>query len=240
MEPNFDVGDLVVFEYFIYSNIKKLVTTFNGPYKIISKLLDINYEIDHPNYHTDNTIQFWGPSKFLTDQPQPLHNRKHQCRKLYMVEKDIHIGLQQNAHCNKADTPSSFPKNWRTFKCKNNSAHLVVRSTALVITHLLMVKNWTYISITTKKDEIIVGSTHAAPYVDFGESLVELHRGKLSFGVRTSTPTPHCGVTVVSPILWCYTEEDLKGDFLTEHFIVINLAIVNLTNSDATFEKINN
>ena len=52
VEPNFNVGDQVIYEEFRYPNTRKLTANFNGPYTIIKKLSEVNYEIDRPNYHT--------------------------------------------------------------------------------------------------------------------------------------------------------------------------------------------
>lgn len=41
----------------MYPNARSLASTFDGLYKIITKLSDVNYEIDKPNYYTGtNTV----------------------------------------------------------------------------------------------------------------------------------------------------------------------------------------
>lgn len=57
----------------MYLNTRKLASTFGGPYKIITKLFDVNYEIGRPNYYTVfNTVivlmsklrHYYSPDKF--------------------------------------------------------------------------------------------------------------------------------------------------------------------------------
>jgi hypothetical protein len=52
VDTNFKIGDLVMFEEFKYPNSRKLDPPYSGPYTIISKLSNVNFEISKPNQYT--------------------------------------------------------------------------------------------------------------------------------------------------------------------------------------------
>lgn len=45
VQLNFEIGDPVIFEDLLYENIRKLSQIFSGPYQILKKLSDFNFEI---------------------------------------------------------------------------------------------------------------------------------------------------------------------------------------------------
>ncbi|GFU71093.1 transposon Ty3-I Gag-Pol polyprotein [Trichonephila clavipes] len=49
IDSPFEPGDLVIYEEFNYPNRRKLSPIFSGPYEIVQKLSDVNYEITKPN-----------------------------------------------------------------------------------------------------------------------------------------------------------------------------------------------
>lgn len=51
LPAKFNVGDTVLYEEFHYPNTRKLSPPYSGPYTILKKLSDVNFEIDKPSPH---------------------------------------------------------------------------------------------------------------------------------------------------------------------------------------------
>ncbi len=62
-ESKFKPGDVVIYEEFEYPNTRKLTSPYSGPYKIVNKLSEVNYEIDRENYHTKKATEVVHASK---------------------------------------------------------------------------------------------------------------------------------------------------------------------------------
>ncbi len=48
-KPNFKIGDIVLFQTFAYPNSSKLISPYEGPFKILRQLSAVSFEIDKPN-----------------------------------------------------------------------------------------------------------------------------------------------------------------------------------------------
>lgn len=51
-DKSFNINDLVIYEEFHYPNTRKLTSPYSGPYRVVRKLSDVNYEIDKHNSYT--------------------------------------------------------------------------------------------------------------------------------------------------------------------------------------------
>ncbi|GFU81073.1 retrovirus-related Pol polyprotein from transposon 17.6 [Trichonephila clavipes] len=69
IDSPFEPGDLVIYEEFNYPNQRKLSPIFSGPYEIVQKLSDVNYEITKPNALTKNPTEIVHVSKLRTYYP---------------------------------------------------------------------------------------------------------------------------------------------------------------------------
>ncbi|GFX83025.1 transposon Tf2-8 polyprotein [Trichonephila clavipes] len=69
IDSPFEPGDLVIYEEFNYPNRKKLSPIFSGPYEIVQKLSDVNYEITKPNALTKKPTEIVHVSKLRTYYP---------------------------------------------------------------------------------------------------------------------------------------------------------------------------
>ncbi|GFW16528.1 transposon Tf2-6 polyprotein [Trichonephila clavipes] len=69
IDSPFEPGDLVIYEEFNYPNRRKLSPIFSGPYEIVQKLSDVNYEITKPNALTKKLIEIVQLSKLRTYYP---------------------------------------------------------------------------------------------------------------------------------------------------------------------------
>ncbi|GFW86162.1 transposon Tf2-11 polyprotein [Trichonephila clavipes] len=69
IDSPFEPGDLVIYEEFNYPNRRKLSPIFSGPYEIVQKLSDINYEITKPNALTKKPTEIVHVSKLRTYYP---------------------------------------------------------------------------------------------------------------------------------------------------------------------------
>ncbi|GFW02719.1 transposon Tf2-11 polyprotein [Trichonephila clavipes] len=65
LEPD----DIVIYEEFNYPNGSKLSPIFSGPYEIVQKLSDVNYEITKPNALTKKPTEIAHVSKSRTYYP---------------------------------------------------------------------------------------------------------------------------------------------------------------------------
>ncbi|GFW39731.1 hypothetical protein TNCV_3189021 [Trichonephila clavipes] len=69
IDSPFEPGDLVIYEEFNYPNRRKLSPIFSGPYEIVQKLSDVNYEITKPNALTKKPTEIVHVSKLRTYYP---------------------------------------------------------------------------------------------------------------------------------------------------------------------------
>ncbi|GFX36895.1 uncharacterized protein TNCV_4000551 [Trichonephila clavipes] len=69
IDSPFEPGDLVIYEEFNYPNRRKLSPIFSGPYEIVQKLSDVNYEITKPNALTKKLTEIVHVSKLRTYYP---------------------------------------------------------------------------------------------------------------------------------------------------------------------------
>ncbi|GFX10289.1 transposon Ty3-G Gag-Pol polyprotein [Trichonephila clavipes] len=69
IDSPFEPGDLVIYEKFNYPNRRKLSPIFSGPYEIVQKLSDVNYEITKPNALTKKPTEIVHISKLRTYYP---------------------------------------------------------------------------------------------------------------------------------------------------------------------------
>ncbi|GFS65851.1 transposon Tf2-9 polyprotein [Trichonephila clavipes] len=69
IDSPFEPGDLVIYEEFNYPNRRKLSPIFSGPYEIVQKLPDVNYEITKPNALTKKPTEIVHVSKLRTYYP---------------------------------------------------------------------------------------------------------------------------------------------------------------------------
>ncbi|GFV07544.1 transposon Tf2-11 polyprotein [Trichonephila clavipes] len=69
IDSPFEPGDLVIYEEFNYPNRRKLSPIFSGPYEIVQKLSDVNYEITKPNALTKKPTEIVHVSKLRTHYP---------------------------------------------------------------------------------------------------------------------------------------------------------------------------
>ncbi|GFW17500.1 retrovirus-related Pol polyprotein from transposon 17.6 [Trichonephila clavipes] len=74
----FEPGDLVIYEEFNYPNQRKLSPIFSGPYEIVQKLLDVNYEITKPNTLTKKPTEIVHVSKLRTYYPPEELKLRHE------------------------------------------------------------------------------------------------------------------------------------------------------------------
>ncbi|GBM88879.1 hypothetical protein AVEN_134141-1 [Araneus ventricosus] len=65
----FKTGDIVLYEEFNYPNCRKLSQVFSGPYEVVKKLSDVNYEITKPNALTKKPNEIVHASKLRTYEP---------------------------------------------------------------------------------------------------------------------------------------------------------------------------
>ncbi|GFT77420.1 mariner Mos1 transposase [Trichonephila clavipes] len=66
IDSSFEPGDIVIYEEFNYPNRSKLSPIFSGPYEIVQKLSDVNYEITKPNALTKTSTEIVHVSKLRT------------------------------------------------------------------------------------------------------------------------------------------------------------------------------
>ncbi|GFX59512.1 transposon Tf2-11 polyprotein [Trichonephila clavipes] len=66
IDSPFELGDIVIYEEFNYPNRRKLSPIFSGPYEIVQKLSDVNYEITKPNALTKKPTEIVHVSKLRT------------------------------------------------------------------------------------------------------------------------------------------------------------------------------
>ncbi|XP_054721298.1 uncharacterized protein LOC129231077 [Uloborus diversus] len=57
VDKTFNTNDTVIYAEFKCPNSRKLSQPFSGPYKILQKISDVNYEINKPNAHTKEKTQ---------------------------------------------------------------------------------------------------------------------------------------------------------------------------------------
>ncbi|GFT32957.1 hypothetical protein TNCV_149431 [Trichonephila clavipes] len=69
IDSTFESGDLVIYEEFNYPNRRKLSSIFSGPYEIVQKLSDVNYDITKPNALTKKPTEIVHVSKLRTYYP---------------------------------------------------------------------------------------------------------------------------------------------------------------------------
>ncbi|GFX91504.1 transposon Tf2-11 polyprotein [Trichonephila clavipes] len=69
IDSPFEQGDIVIYEEFNYPNRRKLSPIFSGPYEIVQKLSDVNYEITKPNALTKKPTEIVHVSKLRTYCP---------------------------------------------------------------------------------------------------------------------------------------------------------------------------
>ncbi|GFV46237.1 retrovirus-related Pol polyprotein from transposon 297 [Trichonephila clavipes] len=69
IDSPFETGDIVIYEEFNYPNRRKLSPIFSGPYEIVQKLSDVNYEITKPNALTKKLTEIVHVSKLRTYYP---------------------------------------------------------------------------------------------------------------------------------------------------------------------------
>ncbi|GFT19899.1 transposon Tf2-6 polyprotein [Trichonephila clavipes] len=69
IDSPFEPGDLVIYEEFNYPNRRKLSPIFSGPYEIVQKLSDVNYEVTKPNALTKKPTEIVHVSKLRTYYP---------------------------------------------------------------------------------------------------------------------------------------------------------------------------
>ncbi|GFS65102.1 transposon Tf2-9 polyprotein [Trichonephila clavipes] len=69
IDSPFEPGDLVIYEEFNYPNRRKLSPIFSGPYEIVQRLSDVNYEITKPNTLTKKPTEIVHVSKLRTYYP---------------------------------------------------------------------------------------------------------------------------------------------------------------------------
>lgn len=62
-EIEFSPNQLVIYEEFKYPNTRKLSPAFSGPYKVLKKITDVNYEINKRNTHTKENTEIVHVSK---------------------------------------------------------------------------------------------------------------------------------------------------------------------------------
>lgn len=134
----------------------------------------------------------------------------------------------------KAGKLEGFPSNSAIFSSNRKIAHSVIRNLQLVYAHLFIGDHCAFVPIIAKEGKIIVRSTYTVPSPEFGTSVEEWQH------LFTHRNAFICGVDFnANSTLWCCSYEDLRGEFLTQHFVAHNLAIENLHNTKATFVKLN-
>ncbi|GBL95464.1 Transposon Tf2-9 polyprotein [Araneus ventricosus] len=69
IDSPFKSGGIVMYEEFNYPNRRKLSPVFSGPYEIVKKLSDVNYEITKPNALTKKPTEIVHASKLRTFYP---------------------------------------------------------------------------------------------------------------------------------------------------------------------------
>ncbi|GBM32780.1 hypothetical protein AVEN_258570-1 [Araneus ventricosus] len=69
IDSPFKAGDIVMYEEFKYPNHRELSRVFSGPYEIVKKLSDVNYEITKPNALTKKPTEIVHASKLRTFYP---------------------------------------------------------------------------------------------------------------------------------------------------------------------------
>lgn len=74
----FKEGDLVKYEEFGYPNTRKLSSPYSGPYTIIKKYSDVNYEIDRPNLHTGQNSEIVHASRLRPYYPPENFKLNHE------------------------------------------------------------------------------------------------------------------------------------------------------------------
>lgn len=65
----FKVGDNVIYEEFHYPNTRKLSPPYSGPYTILKKLSDVNFEINKPSPHFKRNSEIVHSSKLRYYNP---------------------------------------------------------------------------------------------------------------------------------------------------------------------------
>lgn len=147
----------------------------------------------------------------------------------FLANVDADVALLQGAHTVEGKL-NGFP--WPVFSSKAGSAHLVIRNTNITYSHLYTGDHCVFITITAKEGHLIVGTTYAAPSINFKDSLEEwkhliTHRRYFICSGDFNAQSP----------LWGYAKENPRGEVLTKHLIEHNLAIANLDNTVHTFVK---
>ncbi|GFW29443.1 hypothetical protein TNCV_743851 [Trichonephila clavipes] len=83
----FEPGDLVIYEEFNYPNRRKLSPIFPGPYEIVQKLPDVNYEVTKPNALTKKPTEIVHVSKLRTYYPPEELKLSHMNNNNYTKRK---------------------------------------------------------------------------------------------------------------------------------------------------------